>query len=111
MLVYEDLNDHGKLRSDLLFAQLAGKHALDVAQAVKSMLNRLELSGRISGYQKIDYSADALDRLLVGVIWSRHAAVPNQIVLDLEATEVPFYGHQPERFFHGYYDSYCYLQL
>jgi len=32
-------------------------------------------------------------------------------VLDLDATDIPLYGHQPERFFHGYYDSYCYLPL
>ncbi len=30
-------------------------------------------------------------------------------MLDLDATDIPLYGHQPERFFHGYYDSYCYL--
>jgi len=24
---------------------------------------------------------------------------------------IPLHGHQPERFFHGYYDSYCYLPL
>ena len=39
------------------------------------------------------------------------ATVPQQIVLDLDATDIPLYGHQPERFFHGYYDSYCYLPL
>src|SRR5208337_419494 len=39
------------------------------------------------------------------------ATPPTQIVLDLDATDVPLYGHQPERFFHGYYDSYCYLPL
>src|ERR1035441_5069031 len=37
--------------------------------------------------------------------------MPQQIVLDLDATDIPLYGHQPERFFHGYYDSYCYLPL
>ena len=40
-----------------------------------------------------------------------HTAMPKQIVLDLDATDIPLYGHQPERFFHGYYDSYCYLPL
>jgi hypothetical protein len=37
--------------------------------------------------------------------------MPSEIVLDLDATDIPLYGHQPERFFHGYYDSYCYLPL
>lgn len=40
-----------------------------------------------------------------------HATPPEQIVLDLDATDIPLYGLQPERFFHGYYDSYCYLPL
>ncbi len=37
--------------------------------------------------------------------------MPERIVLDLDATDIPLYGHQPQRFFHGYYDSYCYLPL
>ena len=28
-------------------------------------------------------------------------------MLDLDATDIPLYGHQPERFFHGYYGSYA----
>ena len=40
-----------------------------------------------------------------------HEAPPTEIVLDMDATDIPLYGHQPERFFHGYYDSYCYLPL
>jgi Transposase DDE domain group 1 len=39
------------------------------------------------------------------------ASAPERIVLDLDATDIPLYGHQPVRFFHGYYDSYCYLPL
>ena len=37
--------------------------------------------------------------------------MPERIVLDVDATDIPLYGHQPERFFHGYYDSYCYRPL
>jgi len=32
-------------------------------------------------------------------------------VLDLDATDDPIHGHQLGRFFHGYYDNYCYLPL
>jgi hypothetical protein len=32
-------------------------------------------------------------------------------VLDLDATDDPLHGHQEWRFFHGYYDGYCYLPL
>ncbi len=52
-----------------------------------------------------------MDRLLTDLFIESHAAPPAQIVLDLDATDIPLYGHQPERFFHGYYDSYCYLPL
>jgi hypothetical protein len=38
-------------------------------------------------------------------------APPRQIILDLDATDVPLHGHQEGRFFHGYYDAYCYLPL
>jgi hypothetical protein len=110
-LGYEDLNDHQQLRSDPLLGLLAGKRELDEPLAGKSTLNRLELTGRSSRYHKIGYSAESMDRLLVDLYIESHAAPPVEIVLDLDATDIPLYGHQPERFFHGYYDSYCYLPL
>ena len=110
-LGYEDLNDHEQLRSDPLLGLLAGKRKLDEPLAGKSTLNRLELAGRNARYHKITCSEEALDRLLTNLFLEAHAAPPVEIVLDLDATDIPLYGHQPERFFHGYYDSYCYLPL
>jgi hypothetical protein len=110
-LGYEDLNDHEQLRSDPLFGLLSGKRNLDEPLAGKSTLNRLEVVGRSARYHKIAYSADAIDRLLTDLFIESHADMPSEIVLDLDATDIPLYGHQPERFFHGYYDSYCYLPL
>jgi len=110
-LGYEDLNDHEQLRSDPLFGLLSGKQKLETPLAGKSTLNRLELVGRTGRYHKIGYSAEAIDRLLVDLYMESHAAPPAEIVLDLDATDIPLYGHQPKRFFHGYYDSYCYLPL
>jgi hypothetical protein len=110
-LGYEDLNDHEQLRSDPLMAVLSGKRDLDEPLAGKSTLNRLELTGRSARYHKIGYSTDGLDRLLVDLYLESHGSAPEQIVLDLDATDIPLYGHQPERFFHGYYDGYCYLPL
>jgi hypothetical protein len=110
-LGYEDLNDHEQLRSDPLFGLLSGKRKLDEPLAGKSTLNRLELAGRSGRYHKINYSAQGIDRLLVELYVESHSAPPREIVLDLDATDIPLYGHQPERFFHGYYDSYCYLPL
>jgi Transposase DDE domain group 1 len=108
---YEDLNDHEQLRGDPLLGLLSGKRELDEPLAGKSTLNRLELTGRSLRYHKISYSSESMDRLLTDLYMESQATVPEQIVLDLDATDIPLYGHQPERFFHGYYDSYCYLPL
>lgn len=110
-LGYEDLNDHEQLRSDPLLGVLSGKRKLEAPLAGKSTLNRLELTGRSQRYHKIGYSAEAIDRLLVELYIESHAVMPSEVVVDLDATDIPLYGHQPERFFHGYYDSYCYLPL
>ena len=110
-LGYEDLNDHDELRRDPLLGLVSGKRSLEEELAGKSTLNRLELAGRTDRYHKISYSAEAMDRLLVDLYLESQSSPPEQIVLDLDATDIPLYGHQPERFFHGYYDSYCYLPL
>jgi hypothetical protein len=110
-LGYEDLNDHEQLRTDPLLAVLSGKRKLEEPLAGKSTLNRLELVNRTGRYHKIKYSAEAIDGLLVDLYIESHSIPPQEIVLDLDATDIPLYGHQPERFFHGYYDSYCYLPL
>ena len=108
---YEDLNDHEQLRHDPLMGVLAGRRKLEAPLAGKSTLNRLELPGGSKRYHKIDYVPEKIDALLVDVFIESHAQPPDRIVLDLDATDIPLYGHQPERFFHGYYDDYCYLPL
>src|SRR5579864_6261495 len=110
-LGYEDLNDHEQLRHDPLMGMLAGRRQLEDPLAGKSTLNRLELTGGSARYHKIDYAAEKIDALLTDLFIESHAHAPTQVVLDLDATDIPLYGHQPERFFHGYYDSYCYLPL
>src|SRR6202166_971439 len=110
-LGYEDLNDHEQLRSDPLLGLLSGKRELDEPLAGKSTLTRLKLTGRSLRYHKISYSSESMDRLLTDLYLESHATAPVQIVLDLDATDIPLYGHQSERFFHGYYGSYCYLPL
>ena len=114
-LGYEDLNDHEELRRDPLLALLAGKRKLEEPLAGKSTLNRLELSPSGSPlndrYHKITYSSEALDRLLVDIFLEAHKRAPRQIVLDLDVTDTPLYGQQERRFFHGYYNEYCYLPL
>jgi hypothetical protein len=53
----------------------------------------------------------AVERLFVDLFLEAHARAPKQIILDLDATDDPLHGHQEGRFFHGYYDGYCYLPL
>ena len=112
-LGYEDLSDHDQLREDPLLAVLSGKaRAGEEPLAGKSTLNRLELGGeKPSRYKKIHCRQEALDDLLIQVFLEAHAEAPQQIVLDLDTTDLPLEGHQEGRFFHGYYDCYCYLPL
>ena len=80
--------------------------------AGKGTLNRLELStGEADRYKKIECQTEALDALLVEIFLEAHPVAPERIVLDLDVTDLPLHRHQEGRFFHGYYDSYCYLPL
>jgi Transposase DDE domain group 1 len=116
-LGYEDLIDHDQLRHDPVLATLAGKLAARRATcaplAGKSTLNRLEHAplAEPTRYHKIGHDGDAIARLLVDLFLDAHRRPPKQIVLDLDATDDPLHGHQEGRFFHGYYDGYCYLPL
>jgi hypothetical protein len=115
-LGYEDLNDHDELRHDPLMAVLAGKleaRREDCAPvAGKSTLNRLELSReRPTKYRKIAHEPAAIEALFVDLLLEAHDRPPQQIILDLDATDDPLHGDQEGRFFHGYYDCYCYLPL
>ena len=115
-LGYEDLIDHDQLRHDPVMAVLGGKleaRRADCAPlAGKSTLNRLELSRpEPTRYHKISYDAAAIEGLFVELFLDAHSAPPPQITLDLDATDDPLHGHQEDRFFHGYYDTYCYLPL
>ena len=124
-LGYEDLVDHDELRRDPLLASLIGKrdpkgrgrrerdrgHGL----AGSRTLNRLELSVPAAAagdrYRRIGLNHEAVDRLLVDVFLESYKRAPRRIVLDVDATDDPLHGEQEGRFFHGFYDSYCYLPL
>jgi Transposase DDE domain group 1 len=131
-LGYEDLIDHDHLRHDPVLATLAGKleaKRQDCAPlAGKSTLNRLEHAPLLpSRYHKIGHDPVAIEGLFVDLFLEAHQTPPKEIVLDLDATELPaqsgvgaplpnpsgqsLHGHQEGRFFHGYYDCYCYLPL
>jgi hypothetical protein len=112
----EDLVDHDQVRHDPVLAALVGKLAArrqDCAPlAGKSTLNRLEHTPLVpSRYHKIAHDTAAIEGLLVDLFLEAHPTPPKEIVLDLDATDDPVHGHQEGRFFHGYYDCYCYLPL
>jgi hypothetical protein len=125
-LGYEDLNDHDQLRHDPLLAVLVDKNdpqgqnrrrGRDRGKALagKSTLNRLELTpvraNAGSRYKKIVAHLDRMQAFLVEAFLQQYVVPPRRLVLDLDATDNPLHGHQLGRFFHGYYDSYCYLPL
>ena len=115
-LGYEDVVDHDELRHDPVMAVLAGKLIARrkncAPVAGKSTLNRLELgTDAPTAYRKISHDPQTIEALLVDLFLEAHRRAPRQIILDLDATDDPLHGHQEGRFFHGYYDCYCYLPL
>jgi hypothetical protein len=125
-LGYEDLNDHDQLRLDPLLATLVGK-ADPAGQdrirerdrgkplAGKSTLNRLELTpvgaDAQSRYKKMPADTKRMEGLFVEFFLQAHPRPPERIVLDFDATDDPVHGDQLGRFFHGYYQEYCFLPL
>jgi hypothetical protein len=125
-LGYEDLNDHDVLRLDPLLALACNKSDPEgkdrarpqdqgKALAGKSTLNRLELgnpdNAAADRYRKITADAAQIDALMVDLFIDSFDQAPTQIILDIDATDDPVHGEQEGRFFHGYYQSYCYLPL
>jgi hypothetical protein len=125
-LGYEDLNDHDQLRRDPLLATLVGKEdptGQDRTRerdrgkplAGKSTLNRLELTpvraDEGSRYKKITADVKRMERLFVELFLQAHSQPPERLVLDFDATDDPVHGNQLGRFFHGYYQEYCFLPL
>lgn len=98
---YEDLNDHGDLRGDTLLQTVARS---DRQLASPATLCRME--------NRADrHCAVAMNKLLVDLFIESHGAPPEEVVLDFDATDDLAHGAQEGRFFHGYYDSYCFLPL
>ena len=114
-LGYEDLNDHEScaMTDDGGAGGQAGSETRGLrAGSRQSTLNRLELSRlQPTRYHRISHNPIAIKRLLVDLFVDAHERPPQQIILDLDATDDPVHGEQEGRFFHGYYDCYCYLPL
>jgi Transposase DDE domain group 1 len=125
-LGYEDLNDHDRLRHDVVMGLLSEKRdpsgkdrvrGQDQGKAIagKSTLNRLELTpedaNEKSRYKKIVADGGKIDELMVTLFIESYPSAPSEVVLDVDATDDPLHGNQEGKYFHGYYAEYCYLPL
>jgi hypothetical protein len=104
-LGYEDLNDHQTLRTDPAMQTAAQREPCeDTPLASPPTLCRLE--------NRVNQKALAkMAEVLVDQFLASYATPPESIVLDFDATDDPVHGHQAGRFFHGYYDHYCFLPV
>lgn len=110
-LGYEDLNDHQTLRHDPLLGLSSGKSEGE-SLASAPTLNRLELSSHRSGrYHKLQLDPAKAESLLLKFGVQTLKRRQREVIIDLDATDDPLHGKQEGRFFHGYYDAYCYLPL
>jgi hypothetical protein len=98
---YEDLNDHGQLRQDPLMQTAVGR---TVELASSPTLSRLET-------RATRRDIVALNRVLVEQFIASHRIAPKELILDVDASDIPLYGEQEKGGFHAYYDHYCYLPL
>jgi len=97
----EDLNDHQTLRHDPGFQTAVDR---DDALASSPTLCRWE--------NRADRKAAwAIHRVLVEQFIVSYKRPPTKLILDFDATDDAIHGHQEGRFFHGYYDHYCFLPL
>jgi hypothetical protein len=112
---YEDLNDHDEWRKDPLLAVICGHGEGDDPLAGKSTLNRLEMGGGRSTegdrYKRIEWDEGKIREVFVDAFLGSFDREPKEIVIDLDATDDPVHGEQEGRFFHGFYDEYCFLPL
>ncbi len=104
-LGYEDLNDHQTLRADPAL-QLAAGVVPDEERKLASPPTLCRLENRIERKTLVQIAG-----VLVNQFIASHARPPEHLILDFDATDDPVHGHQEGRFFHGYYDNYCYLPL
>ena len=104
-LGYEDLNDQLTMREDPALQVVSGcQPEEDQPLASPSTLCRLE--NRINRSTLV-----ALSQVLVDQFLDSFAEPPEELTLDLDATDDLVHGNQQQRFFHGYYKSYCFLPL
>jgi Transposase DDE domain group 1 len=109
---WEDLNDHATLRNDLVMQLATNRKAggnggdVDPDRPLASASTLCRLENRIDRQTCV-----RINQLLVELFIESHKTPPTEVILDFDATDDPVHGKQEGRFFHGYYDEYCFLPL
>ena len=106
---YEDLNDHITLRNDTLLQALTQrqlKPSQEEGDPLASPSTLCRLENRVTRGDLLRMAAVFVEQFLAS-----HDSPPEQLILDFDATDDPVHGRQEGRFFHGYYDEYCFLPL
>ena len=98
---YEDLNDHHKLRHDC-----AIQTAVERTEALASSSTLCRWENRSDSR-----SAWRIHEVMVEQFIASFDDTPSELILDFDATDDVVHGKQEGRFFHGYYDHYCFLPL
>jgi hypothetical protein len=104
-LGYEDLNDHQTLREDPLF-QTITERDIDEQLPLASPPTLCRLENRVTRTELVQMA-----EVFVAQFIASHRQPPTELILDFDATDDPVHGNQTGRFFHGYYDHYCFLPL
>lgn len=102
---YEDINDHKELRKDPIF-KLSGNIVKEDEKYLASPSTISRLENKVTRKDMIRISELLIDRFIAS-----YDKKPKELILDFDATDDEVHGKQEKRFFHGYYDSYCYLPL
>jgi Transposase DDE domain group 1 len=100
-LGYEDVNDHNNLRHDPVLQTALGREELLASSA---SLCRFDNRGERK-------CAVAIHKIMLSTFIKSFKVAPKRLVLDLDSSDIPIYGHQEGKFFHGYYAEYCFLPL
>jgi hypothetical protein len=100
-LGHEDLNDHETLRNDL-----ALQTAVDRADPLASAPTLCRLENRAECE-----TAWAVHEVLAEQFIASFPVPPKELILDFDSTDDPVHGDQEGKFFHGFYNEYCFLPL
>ncbi len=108
-LGHPDGNDAGELADDPIHKLLLGRDPVDgEALASQPTLSRFENTVQTTDLYRM---GDALAEAVIERHRRRLGKRCKRITLDFDPTDDPTHGQQEFTFFHGYYDTYCYLPL